>query len=153
MWRPISSVNGRLAVPLKSLKRLSSLRLRVRLRSGAGLASLALAAGSRGTPFSGSLGAPSRGSFGPLPGCLSSNVTVNSSTSISAHLQAGWLWLLPGVPDLKNLAGRLGFEPRQVPPKGTVLPLDDRPTVQPNVSLSRRTVDCQCASFISISLQ
>ena len=39
MWRPISSDRGRLAVPLKSLKRLSSLRLRLRLRSGAGLAS------------------------------------------------------------------------------------------------------------------
>ena len=29
---------------------------------------------------------------------------------------------------MKKLAGRLGFEPRQMPPKGIVLPLDDRPT-------------------------
>ena len=45
------------------------------------------------------------------------------------YLQAGWLWLHSRFL-LQTLAGRLGFEPRQVPPKGTVLPLDDRPTSQ-----------------------
>ena len=67
MWRPISSASGRLAVPLKSLKRLSSLRLRVRLRSAAGLASFALAAASGGAadPVRGSLlrRRPASGSF------------------------------------------------------------------------------------------
>src|SRR5579859_1672449 len=132
MWRPISSASGLLAVPLNSLKRLSSLRLRIRLRSATGLPSFGLAA-SWAAPCWGveslpeSLPAPSRWAFDPLTGCLSSAVTVNVPASISDTLQAGWLWLDFGCFTVK-LAGRLGFEPRQVPPKGTVLPLDDRPT-------------------------
>src|ERR1039457_1200941 len=87
MWRPISSVNGRFAVPLKSLKRLSSLRLRLRLRSGASLASFAFAAASAAANCAASLAADC-----PPSCCLSSAVTVDLPASIFDCLQAGWLW-------------------------------------------------------------
>ena len=46
-----------------------------------------------------------------------------------------WLALAAsGCMRSKNLAGRPGFEPGQVPPKGTVLPLDDRPACGPDSS-------------------
>ena len=73
--------------------------------------------------------------------------------------------VLAGELDGENLAGRLGFEPRQVPPKGTVLPLDDRPTFetsrrwpetcsrQPEASFSRTAAGCQSCSCKSISDQ
>src|SRR5208337_2138633 len=98
MWRAISSVNGRLAEPLKSLNRLSSLRLRLRLRSTAGLASLARAAaavsgGDRANPWgAASLPALSSGVFGPLSCGVSSVVTVTASAFISA-LPPSWLAL------------------------------------------------------------
>jgi hypothetical protein len=137
MWRPISSASGRLAVPLKSLKRLSSLRLRLRLRSGP------VWPPSRGRPHRG-LRVPCAGSFGAaarsarrpavcLPHCHRQCFRFH----LRMHLQAGWLWLLSGV-CVRNLAGRPGFEPGQMPPKGIVLPLDDRPTLQPPASLSRK---------------
>ncbi len=98
MWRPISSASGLLAVPLKSLKRLSSLRLRVRLRSAAGLASLPLAAVRRPAGLLSALRPYPRRprAFGPPSGFLSSAVTGNVSASISDYLQAGWLWLFFG---------------------------------------------------------
>src|ERR1035441_4156373 len=51
----------------------------------------------------------------------------------------------------ETLAGRPGFEPGQVPPKGTVLPLDDRPTMQPTLSCA--SADCQPLHGRSISRQ
>src|ERR1700759_1081199 len=76
MWRPVSSDGGRLAVLLKSLKRRSSLRLRARLRSGAGLASFGFWFGL-GCLFAPSLLAS------PVPDvCLSSNVSVTDPASI-----------------------------------------------------------------------
>src|SRR6185503_10394946 len=113
---PILRASSGLAVPENNLKRLSSLRLRARLRSGTGLPSFV---------FDPSCDAsfPAE-SFVALSGCFSSVANVTVPASISDYLQAGLLWLILGY---KNVAGRLGFEPRQVPPKGTVLPLDDRP--------------------------
>ena len=148
MWRPISSASGRLAVPLKSLKRLSSLRLRVRLRSAAGLASLALAASCGQNGSFGRAVLARRPATRSVAFRLLFPVTGQCSRFHLRNLQAGWLWLLFRVLklSLKNLAGRLGFEPRQVPPKGIVLPLDDRPTCnrQPSrVSLAKRLpVNC-----------
>ena len=126
---PISSASGRLAVPLKSLKRLSSLRLRVRLRSGAGLASFALACPAVGRcgDLSPRLRLPS---FAPSPAaCLPPLPSPFPLPSPSTSKLVGF-GCFPVFQYCKTLAGRLGFEPRQVPPKGTVLPLDDRPTQQ-----------------------
>ncbi len=134
MWRPISSVSALLAEPLKSLKRRSSLRLRVRLRSAAGLASFAFEPASGCTA---SFTPPSRVVIETPSCCLSSDCYRSLFPLPSPrYLQAGWLWLHSRFL-LQTLAGRLGFEPRQVPPKGTVLPLDDRPTSQ----ISRSALD------------
>src|ERR1039458_383069 len=90
----ISSASGRLAVPLKSLNRLSSLRLRLRLRSGTSFVSFAFAAasgGDRTNPAEAeSLSAPSSGVFGSLDCCVTMVVTF--SASISA-LPPSWLAL------------------------------------------------------------
>ena len=64
----------------------------------------------------------------PVFVCLPTFPSYRSRFHRHQYLQAGWLWLHSGSCRLRKLAGRLGFEPRQVPPKGTVLPLDDRPT-------------------------
>src|SRR5579872_1668910 len=54
-------------------------------------------------------------------------VTVPTSISLSSSKLVGYGC---STESHETLAGRLGFEPRQVPPKGTVLPLDDRPALQ-----------------------
>src|SRR5579863_1875821 len=64
-------------------------------------------------------------------------VTVPTSISLSSSKLVGYGC---STESHETLAGRLGFEPRQVPPKGTVLPLDDRPALcsRPRVSLAKR---------------
>ncbi len=138
MWRPISSASGRLAVPLKSLKRLSSLRLRAFLRSGAGFGVLGLGAVLLGSLWR-QLLARAVG-LGVRPVFRLLVFHHHCSRFHSDSPQAGWLWLFFGSRTQK-LAGRPGFEPGQVPPKGTVLPLDDRPSSssRPRVSPAERT--------------
>ena len=86
-------------------------------------------------------GLPSLPGSGVSGCCFSSAVIVAASTFIFPRTSK--LVLAPrtktcswgpcfgcSTASYKKLAGRLGFEPRQVPPKGTVLPLDDRPTAR-----------------------
>ena len=112
-------------MPLKSLKRWSSLSLRAALALGAGrCASFAFPVRASCCSFTPSLLASAVSRV-----CLSSNVCRHVPTSI-VTIPPSWLALAAFrfLHRLRKLAGRLGFEPRQVPPKGTVLPLDDRPT-------------------------
>ena len=63
---------------------------------------------------------------GKLEGGYTFATSGSRSAAWNTDLSLIHIWLFPGY-TLKELAGRPGFEPGQMPPKGIVLPLDDRP--------------------------